>query len=74
MKWVTVRHPVSGGEARIASSAVPQHRLGGWEPAGGQDDPGHPGEAAGDLPEGGAGNSKRTTSRGRAGAQVNRGE
>jgi len=28
---VRIRHPVSGGEAEVAASAVPQHRSQGWE-------------------------------------------
>lgn len=31
MRWVTVRHPETGGTARITEPALPYHLRAGWE-------------------------------------------
>lgn len=75
MRWIRIRHPVTGGEAKIAQSALGAHVAAGWvavdeetpaalpltEPAGAAHEP--PGD----------GNATKT-SRSRAGGKTSTGE
>lgn len=63
MGWLTIRHPVTGGEATIAESALGQHVSAGWERA---DEP-EQAKAGGKTSGRRGGNSTDETSRRRAG-------
>lgn len=63
MQWVKIRHPASGGEAVVATTALPEHARAGWVPV--DEDPVPETALAGNdgaAPDGGGENSSEQES------------